>query len=404
MSSRGTASDRQLMLPLGHAVHGDETGAGTRGVDAPVEGQDLLTCVLDPENLRRALHQVRRNKGAPGIDGRRGDHRGPHRTTHWPTIRASVGAGTYTPQPVRRVAIPKPGSGTRHLGVPVVLDRFIEQALLQVLQADWDPTFSEGSYGFRPKRSAHQAVAQAQADIRQGDTWVVDLDLEKFFDRVNHDVLLSRVRQRVPDRRVVALIHRFLTAGVFTREGMVEPTEEGTPQGSPLSPLLANLRLDDRDRELETRGHRFVRAAADWNIDVRSRQAGERGMASVTRFRARKRKRTVNTAKSAVARPGHRKVLGVPVTRTRPNRRKVSVKALAAFKANVRAVTGRTRGRTIHQIVAELRTLVRGWRAYCGFTEVPSPLRDLEGSGVGCGATTGSSGGVAATVSSGSGA
>jgi RNA-directed DNA polymerase len=202
VSRRGTASDRQFMLPLGHAVHGDETGAGTRGVDAPVEGQDLLTRVLDPENLRRALHQGRRNQGAPGIDGMRVEQLGPHLKTHWPTIRASVVEGTYTPQPVRRVAIPKPGGGTRHLGVPGVLDRFIEQAVLQVLQPDRDPTFSEGSYGFRPKRRAQKAVAQAQAHIRQGATWVVDLDLEKFFDRVNHDVLLRRVRQRVPDRRV----------------------------------------------------------------------------------------------------------------------------------------------------------------------------------------------------------
>lgn len=186
MSSRGTASDRQLTLPLGRAVHGDETGAGTRSTDAPVEDQDLLARVLEPENLRRALRQVRRNKGAPGIDGMSVDQLGPHLKTHWPTIRASLVEGTYIPQPVRRVAIPKPGGGTRHLGVPVVLDRFIEQALLQVLQADWDPTFSEGSYGFRPKRSAHQAVAQAQAYIRQGDTWVVDLDLEKFLDAASY--------------------------------------------------------------------------------------------------------------------------------------------------------------------------------------------------------------------------
>ena len=198
MSSRGTASDRQLALPLGRPVHGDETGAGTRRADAPVEGEDRLARVLDPENLRRALRQVRRNKGAPGIDGMSVDQLGPHLKTHWPTIRASLVDGTYTPQPVRRVAIPKPGGGTRHLGVPVVLDRCIEQALLQVLQADWDPTFSEGSDGFRPQRSAHQAVAQAQAYIRQGDTWVVDLDLEKFFDRVNHDVLL-RACERIAD-------------------------------------------------------------------------------------------------------------------------------------------------------------------------------------------------------------
>ena len=378
MSSRGTASVRQLTLPLGCEVHGGETAAGARGEDAPVEGRDLLARVLDPDNLQRALRQVRRNKGAPGIDGMSVDQLVTHLKIHWPTIRASLVDGTYTPQPVRRVAIPKPGGGTRNLGVPVVLDRFIEQAMLQVLQADWDPTFSEGSYGFRPKRSAHQAVAQAQAYIRQGYTWVVDLDLEKFFDRVNHDVLMHRVRERVTDRRAVTLIHRFLKAGVFTLEGMVEPTGEGTPQGGPLSPLLANLLLDDLDRELEKRGHRFVRYADDGNIYVRSRQAGEWVMASVTRFLHRRLRLQVNEAKSAVDRPWNRRFLGFTFTRTRPNRRKVSEKALKTFQAKVREVTSRTRGRTTRQIVAELRSTILGWRAYFGFTEVPSPLRDLD--------------------------
>ena len=378
MSSRGTASVRQLTLPLGCEVHGGETAAGARGEDAPVEGRDLLARVLDPDNLQRALRQVRRNKGAPGIDGMSVDQLVTHLKIHWPTIRASLVDGTYTPQPVRRVAIPKPGDGTRNLGVPVVLDRFIEQTMLQVLQADWDPTFSEGSYGFRPKRSAHQAVAQAQAYIRQGYTWVVDLDLEKFFDRVNHDVLMHRVRERVTDRRAVTLIHRFLKAGVFTLEGMVEPTGEGTPQGGPLSPLLANLLLDDLDRELEKRGHRFVRYADDGNIYVRSRQAGERVMASVTRFLHRRLRLQVNEAKSAVDRPWNRRFLGFTFTRTRPNRRKVSEKALKTFQAKVREVTSRTRGRTTRQIVAELRSTILGWRAYFGFTEVPSPLRDLD--------------------------
>jgi len=378
MSSRGTASVRQLTLPLGCEVHGGETAAGARGEDAPVEGRDLLARVLDPDNLQRALRQVRRNKGAPGIDGMSVDQLVTHLKIHWPTIRASLVDGTYTPQPVRRVAIPKPGGGTRNLGVPVVLDRFIEQPLLQVLQADWDSTFSERSYGFRPKRSAHQAVAQAQAYIRQGHTWVVDLDLEKFFDRVNHDVLMHRVRKRVTDRRVVTLIHRFLKAGVFTLEGMVEPTGEGTPQGGPLSPLLANLLLDDLDRDLEKRGHRFVRYADDGNIYVRSRQAGERVMASVTRFLQRRLRLQVNEAKSAVDRPWNRRFLGFTFTRTRPNRRKVSEKALKTFQAKVREVTSRTRGRTTRQIVAELRSTILGWKAYFGFTEVPSPLRDLD--------------------------
>ena len=257
MSSEGNASVRQLELPL--EVPGDEAVTGTRGEDAPVEEGGLLERVLEAGNLRRALHQVRRNQGAPGIDGMTVDDLAAHLKTHWPTIRAALLEGTYVPQPVRRTAIPKPGGGTRNLGIPTVLDRFIEQALLQVLQEEWDPTFSESSYGFRPQRSAHQAVGQAQAYIRDGYTWVVDLDLEKFFDRVNHDVLLSRVRRRVQDRRVLTLIHRFLKAGVLTLEGRVEPTAEGTPPGGPLSPLLANLLLDELDKELEKRGHRFAR-------------------------------------------------------------------------------------------------------------------------------------------------
>jgi RNA-directed DNA polymerase len=337
-----------------------------------------LERVLNPHNLRRALHQVRRNQGAPGLDGMTVDDLEEHLKTHWPMIRASLVAGTYAPQPVRRAVIPKPGGGTRHLGIPSVLDRFIEQALLQVLQEEWDSTFSKSSYGFRPQRSAHQAVGQAQAYIRAGYTWVVDIDLEKFFDRVNHDVLLSRVRRRVQDRRVLTLIHRFLKAGVLTLEGSVEPTVEGTPQGGPLSPLLANLLLDELDKELEKRGHRFARYADDANIYVRSRSAGERVMASVRRFLERKLRLKVNEAKSAVDRPWNRTFLGFTFTRRPPNRRKVSEKALKAFKAKVRERTGRTRGRTIRQIVQELRQWMLGWRAFFGFAEVRSPLRELD--------------------------
>lgn len=334
--------------------------------------------VLAGDNLRRALRQVRRNGGAPGVDGMTVDGLVVHLQAHWPALRASLLAGTYEPQPVRRVEIPKGGGGIRSLGVPVVLDRFIEQALMQVLQADWDPTFSASSFGFRPGRSAKQAVSQAQAYIRDGYTWVVDLDLEQFFDRVNHDVLLSRVRARVSDRRGVALIHRFLRAGVLTLEGVVEPTGEGTPQGSPLSPLLANLLLDEFDRELERRGHRFVRYADDGNIYVRSRRAGARVMASVTRFLEGRLRLRVNAAKSAVDRPWNRTFLGFTFTGGRTLRRKVSSKALLAFKAKVRELTGRTRGRTMRQIVQELREYIQGWRGYYGFAEVVTPLRDLD--------------------------
>jgi RNA-directed DNA polymerase len=259
-----------------------------------------------------------------------------------------------------------------------VLDRFIEHALLQVLQEAWAPTFSESRDGFRPKRSAHQAVGQAQAHIREGYTWVVDIDLEKFCDRVNHDVLMSRGRRRVKDRRVVSLIHRFLKAGGLTLEGSVEPTAEGTPPGGPLSPLLANLLLDELDKELEERGHRFARYADDAHMYVQSRQAGARVMASVTRFLERTLRLKVNEAKSAVDRPWNRKFLGFTCTRRHPNRRRVSEKAVKAFKATGREITSRTRGRTIRQIVQELRQLILGWRAFFGCAEVRSPLRDRD--------------------------
>ncbi len=376
MASNGIAPDRQL--PLSPESPVGETVTGTRGEDAPVEGTDLMERVLGRENLLRALRQVRRNRGAPGIDGMTVDGLVSHVKAHWPTIRDSLLEGTYKPQPVRRVEIAKSGGGTRNLGVPIVLDRFVEQALLQVLQAEWDPTFSESSFGFRPARSAHQAVEQAQTYIRAGYGWVVDLDLERFFDQVNHDVLLSRVRARVHDRRVTRLIHRFLTAGVLSLEGAVEPTVEGTPQGSPLSPLLANLLLDDLDKELERRGHRFVRYADDGNIYVQSRRAGERVKASVTRFLERRLKLKVNEAKSAVDRPSNRKFLGFTFTRGRTPRRKVSEKSVLTFKATVKALTSRTRGRTMHQILKELRSFILGWRGYYGFAEVTSPLLDLD--------------------------
>jgi RNA-directed DNA polymerase len=367
---------RQLELPL--AEPGGDAAPGTRGEDAPVEGTDLLARVLEAGNLRRARHQVRRNQGAPGVDGMTVDDLGADVKTHGPTIRAALLAGTYVPQPVRRTEIPKPGGGTRHVAIPTVRARFIEHALLQGLQEEWDPTFSESSYGVRPKRSAHQAVGPAQASIRAGDTWVVDLDREKFFDRVNHDVLRSRVRRRVQDRGVVSLSHRVLKAGVLTLEGSVEPTRAGTPQGGPLSPLLANLLLDEFDQELEKRGHRCARYADDATSYVRSRQAGARVMASGRRVLERKLRRKVNETKSAVDRPGNRTFRGFTVTRRQAHRRQVSQKALKAFPAKVRELTGRTRGRTIRQSVQERRQLRLGWRAFFGVAEVRSPLRDLD--------------------------
>jgi RNA-directed DNA polymerase len=285
--------------------------------------------VVERGNLLAALRRVRRKGGSPGSDGMTVEELAGYLREHWPQIREALWAGTYRPQPVKRVEIPKPGGGVRKLGGPTVVDRFIQQAVLQVLQPEWDKTFSESSDGFRPGRSAHQAVARAQRYLHAGYSWVVDLDLEKFFARVNHDKLMSRVKERVADRRVLQLIDRDLKAGALTDEGL-EATAEGTPQGGPVSPRLANLLLDGLDKELERRGHRFVRYADDCNIYVKSARAGQRVLASVTRFLTRRLKLTVNAAKSAVDRPWRRTFLGFTFTGRRPNRRRVSNKALKA--------------------------------------------------------------------------
>jgi RNA-directed DNA polymerase len=376
VSSGDKASVRPRERPLD--APGEEAVTGTRGEDAPVAGTDLLERGLEPQHLRRARQQVRRHQGAPGLEGRTVDDLGAYLQTHGPTSRAALGAGTDAPQPVRRTAIPKAGGGTRHVGIPTGLDRFIAHALRPVLQEEWDPTGSERSDGVRPPRRAPQAVGQAQADSRDGDTWLVEIDLEKFFDRVNHDGLLRRVRRRVQDRRVVMRIHRFLNAGVLTREGRVEPTAEGTPQGGPRSPRLAHLRRDELDTALEKRGPRVARAATEANIDVRSRQAGARVMARVTRVLERKLRLTVNAAKRAVDRPWNRPFLGFTCTRRQPHRRQVREKALKACQATGRAMTGRTRGRTIRPIGQEWRQLMRGWRAFVGVAEVHAPRRDLD--------------------------
>jgi RNA-directed DNA polymerase len=362
---------------LSAAVQETEARAARTDVESRAAGGPSMEAVVERNNLRRALARVKANKGAAGIDGITFEDLAPYLKEHWPTIRAQLLDGTYEPQPVRRVEIPKASGGMRPLGIPTVLDRFIQQAVMQVLQADWDRTFSEASFGFRPGRSAHQAVERAQAYIASGHDVVVDIDLEKFFDRVNHDILMGLVAKRVTDKRILKLIRGFLTAGVLA-DGLVSPTEEGTPQGGPLSPLLSNLMLDVLDKELEKRGHRFVRYADDCNIYVRSQRAGERVMESIEQFLAKRLKLRVNKAKSAVAKPHVRKFLGFSFTSEECPRRRIAPQAIDRFKAKVRELTRRTGGQSLSQVAKELSCYLIGWRGYFGFCETPSVPRKLD--------------------------
>ena len=384
---RAKRQNIELELAWEPEAKGEARSAGTQGTEArmaraeperPAAGQGpSMEAVTEPGNLKKALARVRRNKGAPGIDGMRVDDLGDHLKDHWTEIKSRLLDGSYRPQPVRRVEIPKATGGVRPLGVPTVLDRFIQQAVMQVLQQDWDPSFSDASYGFRPGRSAHQAVERAQDHIRAGFGIVVDFDLEKFFDRVNHDILMGLVAKRVADKRLLRLIRGFLRAGVL-EGGLVGPTTKGTPQGGPLSPLLSNLMLDVLDKELEKRGHRFVRYADDCNIYMRSRRAGERVMASVTRFLARRLKLTVNADKSAVDRPAVRAFLGFSFTGGRTPKRRIAPQALARLKARVRERTRCTKSVRLTHLVTELSRYLVGWRGYFGFCETPSVLRSID--------------------------
>lgn len=335
--------------------------------------------VVDAGNLKVALKRVKANKGSPGIDGMTVEDLPAYLRTNWERLRAQLLDGTYQPQPVRQQEIPKASGGVRKLGIPTVVDRFLQQAILQVLGPRFDPTFSEHSYGFRPGRRAHDAVCVAQRYIQDGRSWVVDVDLAQFFDRVNHDVLMGKLSKRIGDKCLLGLIRRFLEAGILA-EGVSMERHEGTPQGGPLSPLLANVLLDEVDKELEKRGHMFVRYADDCNVYVRSERAGKRVMEALRRLYAKLRLQ-VNEAKSAVARPWDRKFLGYSfwVAKGGTVKRRISDKALETMKERVRHITGRSRGRALKSVITELGGYLRGWKQYFGLTEMTTTLRELDG-------------------------
>ena len=377
---------RQLELAFARERTGEARSLARKGTESlraenqtePPAGVDqLMEEVCETANLKKALGQVKRNGGAPGIDGITVEELPQYLITHWNEIRESLLSGEYRPKPVRRMEIPKHDGGKRLLGIPTALDRFVQQALMQVMQRRWEPTFSEHSHGFRPKRSAHGAITEAQSYIAEGYRWVVDIDLEKFFDRVHHDRLMGRIAERVADKAALRLVRRMLKSGVMIG-GLIRATEEGTPQGGPLSPLLSNIVLDELDRELERRGHKFVRYADDCNIYVRSERAGLRVMDSVRRFITRTLRLQINENKSAVARPWTRKFLGYSFTNGQ-TRRRIAPSSLKRFRERVRELTRRTCGRSVQQVIAELNTYLTGWIGYYGFAQTPSVLRDLNG-------------------------
>ena len=374
---------RQLELPIHERGEAPKTD---RSAEAPTAthgnersgASDLMERVCERTNLQAALKRVRKNKGSAGIDGMTVDELPEHLKTHWPALREQLLAGTYQPSPVRRHAIPKRGGGVRELGIPTVVDRFIQQAILQVLGPRFDPTFSQHSYGFRPKRSAHDAVVQAQRFVNEGRRFVVDVDLEKFFDRVNHDVLMGRLAKRLEDERLLGLIRRYLEAGMMAN-GVATERHEGTPQGGPLSPLLANVLLDEVDKELERRGHAFVRYADDCNVYVRSRRAGERVLGLLRRLYANLRLR-VNEAKSAVDRAWNRKLLGYSFWSGRGGevKRRVAPKALETMKDRVRELTRRTRSQSIARVAQDLRSYLTGWKNYFRLADTNNVFRELD--------------------------
>jgi group II intron reverse transcriptase/maturase len=374
---------RQLELLLENR---GEAPTGKRSEEEPTAAHEnersgasgLMEKVCERPNLLAALKRVRRNKGSPGIDGMTVDELSAHLREHWPRLREQVLAGTYQPAQVKQQLIPKANGGMRKLGIPTVVDRFIQQALLQVLQPMFDPDFSKHSHGFRPGHRAHDAIVEAQGYIQAGRKWVVDVDLEQFFDRVNHDVLMGRLAKRIGDSRVLRLIRRYLEAGIMAN-GVSTERHEGTPQGGPLSPLLANVLLDEVDKELEKRGYAFVRYADDCNTYVRSRRAGERVLKLLRRLYARLRLQ-INEAKSAVDLAWKRKILGYSfwVAKDSTVRRRVADKALATMKDKVREITKRTGGRSIEQVCKRLGEYLRGWKEYFGLAQTPRIFDNLD--------------------------
>lgn len=351
-----------------------DLGVYNLSTETPTQNMEMMERIVAPSNIREAYRRVKRNDGCPGVDGMTVEGLLELLHDHWQQIRKALLEGAYKPSPVKRHELPKPGGGIRVLGIPTVLDRLIQQAVLQVLQPEWDPTFSEFSYGFRPGRSAHQALDKAREHYLAGHHRVVDLDLEKFFDRVNHDKMMSLVRDRVADRRVRRLIRRYLQAGLLSGDVYI-PRSEGTPQGGPLSPLLANLLLDQLDQELEKRGHRFVRYADDVSIYVKSERAGRRVLQSVSHYLSTNLKLKVNKSKSRVAKPRHRSLLGFSIGKA--GRVFVSDKSIRRLKDRIRELTGRNRGRRIEQIIREVAEYLQGWRQYFNYAYNKQKFREL---------------------------
>ncbi|ABK18873.1 group II intron reverse transcriptase/maturase [Syntrophobacter fumaroxidans] len=372
----GTSSGGSGGNPQGPVACASSLAA--RRDDSRQRTMQLMEAVVERENMFGALRQVEANKGSAGVDGVSVDALRACLREHWPRIKEELLEGRYQPQPVRKVEIPKPGGkGMRQLGIPTVMDRLIQQALNQVMQPIFDPDFSESSYGFRPGRSAHQAVLRAREYAATDRRWVVDMDLEKFFDRVNHDILMARLARKIADRRVLQLIRRYLQAGSMVG-GVVSPRTEGTPQGGPLSPLLSNILLDDLDKELEQRGHAFCRYADDCNIYVKSRRAGQRVLESLTRFLANRLKLKVNVDKSAVARPWVRKFLGYSMTFHKRPRLRVAPAVVDRMKAKLREQFRMGRGRNIRRVIEELTPVLRGWVNYFRLSEVKGNFEELD--------------------------